>query len=439
MKVRNRLFLICSLFFTFFITSCSDKVMGYSVALWNIPESQIQSGDTVPVYIKSNISHVYIIGTVDGQKVEVPLWKLTEPVKKNKIKNIAAKYADNAHSYASVKLDGLPCRAEAVNTSKQVYRLRKGEIIKILYKVNGQSPMSGKNPLEGNWYKILTSDGTQGCCFSYNLNIFETDINGNQIGGEVIEEEEEVDTLIETICSNVWYPDYFNSMIKSGNVDLAVINPAYKFTIDTEAERVSLNWEKIHQNWNYQGYTKTDDNQYTLTNIPVVITYKRSNYIVVRYTGESGKPQEFNYVTLDNNLEEVITAEKDRRTNSYLSVWTHGPIFKSSNYGRIVFNEDGTFQWSNYKLLVPNVIDATAKPNGTVSVKYALSKALAGSYDGVLTFKFTGMSKEVNFLYKIDDGALRLEDATGAKIDGNLIKERSSSPMILYFTVAKKQ
>ena len=42
------------------------------------------------------------------------------------IREVAEGYADNAATYASVKLDGLPCRAEPVNTAKQVYRLRKG-------------------------------------------------------------------------------------------------------------------------------------------------------------------------------------------------------------------------------------------------------------------------------------------------------------------------
>jgi hypothetical protein len=38
-------------------------------------------------------------------------------------------------------------------------------------------------------------------------------------------------------------------------------------------------------------------------------------------------------------------------------------------------------------------------------------------------------------LYKLEDGALRMEDATGSEIDGNLVKTRSSSPLILYFKV----
>ena len=148
----KRLFYSLIIIFSLFLISCSDKIMGYSVLLWNIPEQEMQAGQVLPVYIKSNISHVYVVSNAAGEKFEIPLWQLTEPVKKSKVNALVEKYSENAHTYASVKLDGLPCRAEPVNTAKQVYRLRKGEIIKILYKGNGAKPMAGKNALEGDWY-----------------------------------------------------------------------------------------------------------------------------------------------------------------------------------------------------------------------------------------------------------------------------------------------
>ena len=46
----------------YFLISCKDKVMGYSVLLWNIPEYKLQSGQVLPVYIRSNISQVYVVG-----------------------------------------------------------------------------------------------------------------------------------------------------------------------------------------------------------------------------------------------------------------------------------------------------------------------------------------------------------------------------------------
>ena len=82
---------------------------------------------------------------------------------------------------------------------------------------------------------------------------------------------------------------------------------------------------------------------------------------------------------------------------------------------------------------MPSVIKATAKNAGTAQVKCTISKALAQPYDGVVTFKFNGMNEEVNFLYRLEDDGLRLEDASGARMDGNQLKERSSSPIIVYF------
>lgn len=407
--------------------------MGYSVVLWNIPEHGIASGDVVPVYIKSNISHVYVVGKEDGEKIEIPLWQLTDPVKKGKIGGVAARYSENAHTYASCKLDGLPCRAEPVNTAKQVYRLRKGEIIKILYKGKGQAPMSGSTPLEGDWYKILAEDGTPGWCFSYNLNMYETSANGERIGGAEIVEEEEADSRWDIITNRTWYPDTFKNMISSGNIDLQKLHPSYKFTIDIENNKVSLNTNTIHETWDYEGYTKTDDYEYTLKNISMKIIYRNMGYIVLRYTDESGKPQDLDFVVIDTDINEVITNEKNRRTVEYLNIWTHGPVYSSSNYGKITFNEDGGFNWSGFKLLVPSIIDAGTKNNGTAQVKYSLSKSLAASYDGVVTFKFEGMSNEVNFLYKLEESGLRLEDTSGATIDGNQLKTRGTSPVIIYF------
>lgn len=429
----KRLFYSLIIIFSLFLISCSDKIMGYSVLLWNIPEQEMQAGQVLPVYIKSNISHVYVVSNAAGEKFEIPLWQLTEPVKKGKVKALVEKYSENAHTYASVKLDGLPCRAEPVNTAKQVYRLRKGEIIKILYKGNGAKPMAGKNALEGDWYRILTDDGTLGWCFSYNLNLYETDASGARIGGQEIVEEEEEDKAYVQICQNVWYPEYFRSMIDSKDIDISKLHPSYKFAIDTENNKVTLNTLSIHENWNYEGYTKTDDREYTLKDIPMKIIYRNAGYIVLRYTDASGKPQDLNFVTVAEDISEIIAKEKERRNQEYMQIWSHGPIYTSSSYGKLTFNEDSVIQWTGFKLLVPNVIPVGSKNTGSAVVKYSLTKSLKANYDGVVTFKFDNSSDEVNFLYKLEGDSLRLEDTIGASKNGTQITSRGTSPVIIFF------
>ena len=85
MTFMKKYFYALTILLSILLVSCSEKIMGYSVVLWTIPEYQIESGQVVPVYIKSNISHVYVIGTESGEKIEIPLWQLTDPVKKGKV------------------------------------------------------------------------------------------------------------------------------------------------------------------------------------------------------------------------------------------------------------------------------------------------------------------------------------------------------------------
>ena len=152
----------------------------------------------------------------------------------------------------------------------------------------------------------------------------------------------------------------------------------------------------------------------------------------MRYTDSSGKPQDLNFVTISESIADIVNKEKERRSQAYMQIFTHGPIFSSSSYGKLEFKEDGSFRWTGFKLLVPSIIDAGTKNTGSAQVKYSLSKNLSASYDGVLTMKFDGMSREVNFLYKMDGSALRLEDTTGAELSGNQIKSRGVSPVIIY-------
>ena len=421
-------------------SSCSG-VMGYSVLLWNVPEYGLEGGDIVPVYIKSNISHVYVIGvsgaSADGktQKVEVPLWKLTEPEKKGKAYKTAQKYTEYAHSYASVVLDGLPMRAEPVNTAKQVYRLRKNESIKVLYKGKGQAVMAGKNALQGEWLRVLTSDGTVGWCFSYNLRLYEMDKDGQRIGAEEIEKEDDGSEAIETLLTAVWYPESYKGMIDSGRIDVDKINPSYMFHLDQESKKLYFNMPKLYQVWDFNGVTKTGDGQYKINDVPIVLTVRRNDFVVVRYTGESGKPEDFNLVTIQQNLGELVSAERERRTAVYKKILAFGPNFKSAAYGTLDFAEDNTFTWNNNRQLVSSsIIQQSARNRGTVTVKYFLSKSLSQNYDGILTFNFDGMDKEVNFLYKIEEKGIKFETAIGAGMRNNIIMERSMSPITIFFT-----
>ncbi|MCI5830518.1 MAG: SH3 domain-containing protein [Treponema sp.] len=400
-----------ALILSILLSSCSG-IIGYGVLLWNDNEHKISDGTVVPVYLKSNISKVYVIALPDTkEKVEVPLWQLSAPEKKSRANKLAAKYAEYKNTYAKSAIDGLPIRADKVNTSKQVYRLRKNETVKIMYKGKGVAPQNGGVPLEGEWLHVLTSGGTEGWCFSYNLRpytMLADDVeNQNQAVAET--DEEEADTLIEGILNTVWYPEYYGSMISKKQIDLNFFNTTFKFAIDENNSLVTMALPEMELEFAYKGVTKTEEKEYDINETPLQLTVRNKKSIVVKYTDEKGMPASYNFISLgDKNPDQIIAEEVKRRQNEYKMISSFGPDFKSGNYGKISFNDGNEITWSGFNKLVPSVIPAKAKGRGFVEIKYFVPSELKSAWDGVLTFVFEGSNKEINFFYKKEENGIRL-------------------------------
>lgn len=421
------LILVSSLIFC----SCS-KLMGYGVLLWSVPEYNLEDGEIVPVYIKSNISQTYVIGThTEGERIEVPLWQITDPVSKGKVNTVAEKYSEYKHIYAKVALDGLPMREAAVNTSKQVYRLRKDEVIKVLYKGEGQPVMSGGKAMEGDWLRVLAKDGTLGWCFSYNLRPFdETEVQETVIDEEI----ETVDTQLETLLATKWYPENYETMIKRQRINLDVISSVPAIDFGVESGNVRFKTSDINVSVPYTGIEKISEKNYKIlgTNLSVII--KNSKLITIQSPNEKGLIISTNLIALDESVDKIIQDEIKRRETLYLNIQDISHQFSSSNYGTLQFQDGNRFVWSGYQLLSPNVIPKNSGSSGTVVFDYFLDSSLAFIYDGAFSFTFDKNGEKVVFLYKIEENGIRLEDATKASIKDNLIRARGSSPVVMFFS-----
>ena len=409
--------------------------MGYSVMLWSLPEQNLDDGDIVPVYIKSNISQTYVIGTMDSdQKFEVPLWQITEPASKSAAEKSFSRYAEYQYQYARVALDGLPMRAEPVNTAKQVYRLRKDEVIKVLYRGEGAAVMSGSNAMEGDWLRVLTSDGTQGWCFSYNLRLFDNREVDEQETAQVAAATQQQDEALEKVLARRWYPDSYRNMVESRNLDLEQLEKRYQFDTGFQSGTVQLKVDDLAVSFPYVGVEKAGTNKYQFTDTPISVTIRKDDYIVVQYTDDYGRPTSYDFVLLDESVDSLIAQETRRRQQLYAELEAFGPVFSSSNYGKLTFSGESQFQWSGYRQLQPAVIPQGALGRGRVSFDYFLSRSLTGRYDGVMTFHFDKGTREVHFLYKIEETGLRLESANGAHLNGKTVSDRSSNPVIIFFS-----
>lgn len=408
--------------------------MGYSVVLWNMPEHNVADGTIIPVYIKSNVSHVYVVRLPgEKEKVEIPLWQISEPQSHHKAKKLVAKYKAYEHVYARCTLDGLPIRADRVNTAKQVYRLRKDEVVRPLYEESGAAVMTGKNAIEGKWLRVLTKEGTMGWCFSYNLKLFKMNADGTVAEGSDNSSTEVSDETLEKLLAAKWYPESYSSMIQSGNIDLQNMNKSFGFDTGVDSNKVAMRLNDLDVEYEYAGVTKTDDNVYKFNDTPFQVTVRSDSFIVVQYTDDSGIPKSYNFITLEDDIEALIAEEVERRSEEYLSLRQLGPDFRSGNYGTLTFEESNGFKWTGYDLLVPSLIPNSAQSDGKVQLKYLLDKSLKSNWDGVLTFVFDGMENEVNFLYKKESNGLRLEDATHADFEGNTVESRDTNALVIFF------
>ena len=440
MKRRNfsrAALLFAALFICALTLASCRRSIGYSVLLWDVPQKNLQDGQIVKVYFKSNISHVYVIGLPGSKEnLEIPLWQLTQPVSKKKAVKAAQKYDEFKHKYAKIKIDGLPVRADPVNTSKQRYRLHKDEVVKILYKGKGQDViMHSGEKLEGDWLCVLTTGGTQGWCFSYNLLIYETGPGGTIVGGQIEEAPiEDEDAILNQVLQARWHPESYQRMLDNNTIDLETMKSAYGFDTGVESGRVSINIKGRSRSANYSGITKVRDKVYDFNGTPFQMIIRDANQIVVNYTGTDKKPEAYTFVTIssDYDIDQLIKDEEARRQEELQKLYKVDR-FRSSNYGTLTFTGNGSFTWNGYSLLVPNVISENAKNKGKVSIKYLISQELQGRFDGMLTFVFDGSSSEVNFFYKNSSNGLTLEDASGAVIKNNVAQSQSKSPIVIFF------
>lgn len=421
------LFLACTL-----LSSCSGYI-GYGVMNWSLPEHELAAGDVVPVFIQSNIGKVYVIGAGSDRKrrVEVPLWQLTLYKSKSRASKAASRLEEYRYTYATAKTDGLPVRAQPDNTARQVYRLRLGQKLRIVRKGEGSPVVAGNAPLEGDWYEVLTDDGSTGWCFSYNLTIFD-----ERAGASIAADsgEEGTDGLIELILSRAWYPDHYRTMVEANQIDINRISPLWGFFPgrDTGVARIEL--ESGVVTFPYTSISKADERLYRFEGSTLTVQVRRSDSILVQYTDKDGMPQAVFFASLDVTPQELVETERARREAILGEIRSAGPLFVSGNYGILRFLSGGRFLWSGYQLLVPSLIPSGAGGGGTVEVRYFLGESTRGTYDGVLSFLFDSTGLWVNFLYDVTPQGLKLEYVSASNIKDSVVTSRNLNPMVIFFT-----
>ena len=154
------------------LISCAAKPIGYGLVLWADEKSRFWTGAIVQIMKESQIQKAYLVRFGASRELkEIPFWRVRLYPTVEEAEKGARSYAENTFLYGYSEKDGLPIRDEPIQEARRIYKLRDGQLVKILSK--GKEKVEIAN-YEEDWYEVLTGDGFEGFCFGVFLNIFST-------------------------------------------------------------------------------------------------------------------------------------------------------------------------------------------------------------------------------------------------------------------------
>jgi len=423
---------------------CSSR-LGWGVLLWSTEDPPIPSGTILPVYIRSNINKVWVVGIPAGlrsakdglDKIEIPLARLELAGSKAKAQKRAGEFSRYALTYAENMQDGLPIRDSADNNGRRVYRLRYGEIIKILAREEGSPAISATGePLPGDWYRVLTEDGNTGYCFSYRLKLFEH--TGGALAASVpatAEAASAADPELDALLSQAWVPELYSAMIDSKRISLDDLARRWRFDPGPETGIARIYAPGVDLSFSYTAIRPEGTRTWRFEGTNLRIQLRAETTLAVQFSEGSGNMRTLLFVALPVELDDLVIQETARRERLYHAIYNQGPVFTSNNYGTIVFREGGTFTWRGFDLLVPQHLPETIEGNGIIAMDLFLGTGLEERYTGAFTLRFgnSGRDAALRCMYLLDSQGFRIEIAPEATIEDNTVIRRAASPMVLYF------
>ncbi|MDR1230143.1 MAG: SH3 domain-containing protein [Spirochaetaceae bacterium] len=449
------------------LSSCTRK-LGWGLLLWSDEERGIPSGTVMPVYIKSNIEKTWIVEVPRefvkagerAVKFEIPLSELDLVGSKGAAEKRALEFGRYALAYAETLQDGLPIREAPDNGARRVYRLRQGEILKILAVAEGVPAISATgDPLPGDWFHVLTEDGTRGYCFSYRLRLFEHTpgmlITASGDAGN------ERDAELDKVLTNKWVSEAYSAMVAERKLNLEALSKKWGFSMGEDAGIAHVyapsnaaaagrsgerNRPDINVTFPYTEIRRLGSHDWQLAdadgNGVLLIGLLSDTRLSVQYNTAAGLPLTLFFTTLSTPLDDLIVQETVRRDDLWESLLSHGRTWRSAYYGRINLEPNKNITWSGFDRLVPQFISNLALPSGRVALSLFLDPALGLGYDGAFTINLNnigGGTTQVHFLYTVEEGSaaneygLRLEFVPWDNIEDVTVRRRTPSPTILYF------
>lgn len=417
------------LLFTLIFSACGGGAEGYGVVLLSPNEDVVDHGTFVTVEKSSSISETYTITIPEESgSFEIDMWRVAFFDKKSGASKYADSYAQYRNLFAKNLRDGLAIRQKPDVTSPRLYKLRKGQNVKILDKIEEEVEVGSHT---GHWYEVLTRDGVSGYSFDHYLEIYDAD-------AAPVEDDTPDMRKIREILSRTYRPVDYEKMKENGRIDLSRFTEDYGFFPDPEEKRFRVRTFTYTHTFTYDEIEKQSESNYLFKGAGVELRTDDENHITLIYSREDQ-----NYspgFTLIEEIEEIRKKEIERREELMRELVEGGPSYHSSAYGTILFNEDGTFEWQRFDRLVPRIISSPDYSGGMVRFNHFVGPDIENEYTGAFALNFESAANEAPageeapvFLYSLSEEKLTIEYVSAKNIEKKLVKRRNASPLIMVF------
>ncbi len=405
------------------VTSCGFGPIGYGVMLLSPNGDVVTTGAVVEVEEKSSLNETYTIAASDGSElVEIDMWRVAFFDKREKAEDYAEAYEEYVDIYAKNTRDGLAVREKPDVSSPRVYKMRKGQEVKILDREEEQVTVGSQS---GYWYEVLTKDGAQGYCFDPYLKIYDID-------AAPVEDEAPDLSRVREVLERTYRPVDFELMQEKGHIKLDKFSEDYGFFPYPEEKRLEVKTFDYSHSFEYEEIEKQSERSYLFSGSGVELRIDDEKHITLIYTKEDR-----NYspgFVLVENIEEIREKEMERRRGLLEELVERGPSYHSSAYGTIRFSENGSFTWERFERLVPRIIPQSSRGRGDIRFDHFVGSEVGGAYKGAFSLDFTGTDgKPPVFLYALDGGKLTLEYVSERNIENRVVLQRNASPLIMAF------
>jgi hypothetical protein len=411
------------------LASCGGGPGNFAVVLWAPQGGPLANGDQVSVVRlgedsgKATVRAKRVKGTV-----ELEAWRLRLVPNRDQLRAEAEAYAPYARSFAYAQRDGLPLREDPQQEARRVYKLREGQVVKVLSRGEQKVQVAS---YEDYWYRVLTDDGYEGWSFGYFLPVFES-------SGDPLAEAAELkakDPLLDALQATAWRPEFFQEMVDNGRIDLERFSPDTGFFLDATRKQALLSLPGFRQSWDYREITNVGPSRYVIAGPELRVTMSGPQRMVLTYPRKEQQLAQV-FINFTGDLGEIIEAEKARRQALFQEFLRRGAVLTSNAYGRIRLSEGMRFQWEGFGRLADQAFLRPVAGNGAVDFPYHLSPELAASFDGVITFRFAeyGPSQGSSFVYKFDGPGVRLVFLRAQAIQDSVALGLEASPLVIYFS-----